>query len=228
MLKQFAATAVAVLAITSAAIAQNTASPAKTSAAPVAASAAQTVESPQVAQGRQLVVKYAQNLDAALRSGNIVEAATAAGQLEMSSRQLARVAGAGTPTNKAANRLIAVARSVKKQADMNTLSDADKTLTELNNQLEVISPDSSAHAAAPGVHAKDTTATASTGSKKSGKVVALGNKMCPISNHPAGSMVPDASVTYKGYKVGLCCNECKAEFMKDPDANLKKAMASVK
>ncbi len=50
------------------------------------------------------------------------------------------------------------------------------------------------------------------------------NKTCPISGSKVGSMEKDAHVDYGGYRVGLCCSGCVAKFMKDPDANLKKAL----
>lgn len=54
------------------------------------------------------------------------------------------------------------------------------------------------------------------------------NKTCPISGDAAGSMEKDAHVDYGGYRVGLCCSGCASKFMKDPDANLKKALAQAK
>jgi hypothetical protein len=54
------------------------------------------------------------------------------------------------------------------------------------------------------------------------------NKTCPISGSESGSMEKDAHVDYGGYRVGLCCSGCVAKFMKDPDANLKKALTPAK
>lgn len=54
------------------------------------------------------------------------------------------------------------------------------------------------------------------------------NKTCPISGSAAGSMEKDAHVDYGGYRVGLCCSGCASKFMKDPDANLKKALGQAK
>jgi len=59
-----------------------------------------------------------------------------------------------------------------------------------------------------------------TGTAKSKKVL---NKNCPVSGHASGSMQKDSYVDYKGYKIGLCCDGCKEEFMKNPDAYLEKA-----
>lgn len=50
------------------------------------------------------------------------------------------------------------------------------------------------------------------------------NTICPITGSKAGSMVKDAHVDYGGYRVGLCCSDCVAKFMKDPEVNLKKAL----
>lgn len=61
--------------------------------------------------------------------------------------------------------------------------------------------------------------------KQSAAVLDAGNANCPISGKPVGSMQAGASVTYAGYKVGLCCMGCEGAFKKDPDANLKKALA---
>jgi len=61
--------------------------------------------------------------------------------------------------------------------------------------------------------------------KQSAAVLDAGNANCPISGKPVGSMQAGASVTHAGYKVGLCCMGCEGAFKKDPDANLKKALA---
>lgn len=61
--------------------------------------------------------------------------------------------------------------------------------------------------------------------RQSAAVLDAGNANCPISGKPVGSMQAGASVTYAGYKVGLCCMGCEGAFNKDPDANLKKALA---
>lgn len=57
-----------------------------------------------------------------------------------------------------------------------------------------------------------------------GKIKPANNKLCPISGKPVGSMVKEAHVDYKGYRVGLCCPACEAAFMKAPDENLAKAL----
>ena len=54
------------------------------------------------------------------------------------------------------------------------------------------------------------------------------NEICPISGSKSGSMEKDAHVDYGGYRVGLCCSGCVEKFMKDPDANLKKALTPAK
>ncbi len=54
------------------------------------------------------------------------------------------------------------------------------------------------------------------------------NAICPISGSKVGSMEKDAHVDFGDYRVGLCCSGCVGDFMKDPDANLKKALASAK
>lgn len=74
--------------------------------------------------------------------------------------------------------------------------------------------------------AADDAAKSETG--KSGKATTnqpkeVGNKNCPISGKPVGSMEKGAHVDYKGQRVGLCCNGCKSAFLSKADANLKKA-----
>lgn len=58
-----------------------------------------------------------------------------------------------------------------------------------------------------------------------GVVKMANNTLCPISGKPVGSMQAGASVTHAGHTVGLCCMGCEGAFKKDPDANLKKALA---
>lgn len=55
------------------------------------------------------------------------------------------------------------------------------------------------------------------------KIKVLNNAKCPVSNEAAGSMQKGSSVDYKGYRIALCCNGCKEEFAKNPDAFLEKA-----
>ena len=57
-----------------------------------------------------------------------------------------------------------------------------------------------------------------------GEVKLVGNRNCPVSNMPVGSMEPGAAIVYKGQKIGLCCNGCKTTFDKDPETYLKKAL----
>ena len=59
-----------------------------------------------------------------------------------------------------------------------------------------------------------------------GEVKLVGNKNCPVSNMPVGSMEPGAAIVYKGQKIGLCCSGCKVTFNKDPETYLKKARES--
>ena len=53
----------------------------------------------------------------------------------------------------------------------------------------------------------------------------VGNKRCPISGAPVGSMQKGSHVDYNGYRVGLCCDGCKKAFMAKADESLKKAQA---
>ena len=57
----------------------------------------------------------------------------------------------------------------------------------------------------------------------------MGNKICPISGEKieAGTM---KQVTYNGKVYNLCCGMCEKDFMKDPEAAIKKleSMAAMK
>lgn len=54
-------------------------------------------------------------------------------------------------------------------------------------------------------------------------VTEVGNTICPITGEPVGSMQKGAHVDYKDQRVGLCCSGCVKKFLKNGDANLKKA-----
>ena len=54
---------------------------------------------------------------------------------------------------------------------------------------------------------------------KKGEPIALKNEKCPIMG---GKVSPTVSLTYNGYKIGLCCAGCEKTFMKSPDKNLSK------
>lgn len=69
---------------------------------------------------------------------------------------------------------------------------------------------------------------AEAGKKKKPAVKNVGNTTCPVSGHPVGSMQAGSSVTYKNYRVGLCCDSCKQRFLSDPDTYLQKALAEKK
>lgn len=70
---------------------------------------------------------------------------------------------------------------------------------------------------------KSQASPAPTANEPAEQIKEVGNTLCPISNSKVGSMVKGAHVDYKGYRVGLCCNDCKAKFLAAPDENLKKA-----
>src|SRR5690606_15039792 len=50
------------------------------------------------------------------------------------------------------------------------------------------------------------------------------NTHCPISGQLVGSMEPGSHIDIEGVRIGLCCMGCEGEFMKDPAANVKKAL----
>lgn len=71
---------------------------------------------------------------------------------------------------------------------------------------------------------------AKTKAKKGAKARAakdVANKTCPIGGQPVGSMQAGSAVEHDGYRVGLCCDGCRAKFATNPDAYLKAALASV-
>jgi hypothetical protein len=94
------------------------------------------------------------------------------------------------------------------------------TVASLRTKLGLTAGGAGEAAAAGGD--KTTSGTAGD-SSSSGTVKLIGNKNCPVSNMPVGSMEPGAAIVYKGYKIGLCCSGCKATFNKDPETYLKKA-----
>lgn len=64
--------------------------------------------------------------------------------------------------------------------------------------------------------------------KKAPAIKAVNNANCPVMNAPIGSMGAGTSVTYKGYKVSLCCAGCAKKFNENPDTYLQAALADSK
>ena len=55
--------------------------------------------------------------------------------------------------------------------------------------------------------------------------VKVGNKICPISGEEIGEdgmAGEEVTVEYKGKVYNLCCAMCKKDFLKDPEAAIKK------
>ncbi len=55
--------------------------------------------------------------------------------------------------------------------------------------------------------------------------VKAGNKICPISGEEIGEegmAGQEVTVEYKGKVYNLCCAMCKKDFLKDPEAAIKK------
>ena len=52
--------------------------------------------------------------------------------------------------------------------------------------------------------------------------VKVDNKICPISGHKVGEMGKAKTVEYKGKVYNLCCSMCEKDFLKDPEAAIKK------
>jgi hypothetical protein len=61
--------------------------------------------------------------------------------------------------------------------------------------------------------------------KAAAELKEVGNKRCPVTNEPVGSMQKGSHIDYNGYRVGLCCDGCKKKFMATADESLKKAQA---
>jgi YHS domain-containing protein len=51
------------------------------------------------------------------------------------------------------------------------------------------------------------------------------NAECPVSGKPVN---PEKTVVYEGKVVAFCCDDCKANFQKDPKPFLAKLEASIK
>lgn len=61
------------------------------------------------------------------------------------------------------------------------------------------------------------------------EVVKVGNKICPISGEAIGEdgmTGQEVTVEYKGKVYNLCCEMCKKDFLKDPEAAIKKLEAA--
>jgi len=57
------------------------------------------------------------------------------------------------------------------------------------------------------------------------EVVKVGNKICPISGEAIGEggmAGQQETVEYKGKAYNICCSMCKKDFLKDPEAAIKK------
>ena len=56
-------------------------------------------------------------------------------------------------------------------------------------------------------------------------MIKVGNKFCPISGEEIGKggmAGQQETVEYKGKSYNLCCPMCKKDFLKDPEAAIKK------
>ncbi len=51
--------------------------------------------------------------------------------------------------------------------------------------------------------------------------VNVGNKFCPISGKPIGTMGETKVVEYKGKAYNLCCPMCEKDFNADPEKYIK-------
>jgi len=52
-----------------------------------------------------------------------------------------------------------------------------------------------------------------------------GQKTCPVTGEPLGSMGAPIPVTVKGQTIYVCCRGCVAKVQRDPDAFLRKVEA---
>ena len=114
------------------------------------------------------------------------------------------------------NKIKQEAKLLDKYGDANDAAQTKAVLAKFKTEIEGIAKLAGAE---PAADKKDTGKLADAGSIKPAN-----NKLCPITGKPVGSMVKDAHIDYKGYRVGLCCPGCVEAFMKDADANLAKAL----
>lgn len=57
---------------------------------------------------------------------------------------------------------------------------------------------------------------------ESDRVLALKQKLCPVSGEPLGSMGAPLQVQVKNQSVWICCDGCEGRLKKDPDKYLAK------
>jgi YHS domain-containing protein len=60
------------------------------------------------------------------------------------------------------------------------------------------------------------------GEKVEAAVVEVGNKICPVSGRPIGSMGEGVTYAYQGKKYQLCCAGCIEKFKADPEKYIDK------
>ncbi len=51
----------------------------------------------------------------------------------------------------------------------------------------------------------------------SADIIEVGNKICPVSNEPVGSMGAAMKATHKGKVYNFCCSMCTKDFNNDPE-----------
>lgn len=55
-----------------------------------------------------------------------------------------------------------------------------------------------------------------------GRLIEVGNKICPVSGEGVGTMGGPLQVEYKGKLYNLCCAGCEGVFLADPEKYIAK------
>ena len=61
------------------------------------------------------------------------------------------------------------------------------------------------------------TSTPTAAPNQVGKIMEVGNKICPVSDEKVGGMGDIVQIEYNGKIYNLCCPMCKKDFNKDPE-----------
>ncbi len=64
------------------------------------------------------------------------------------------------------------------------------------------------------------------GTQAPAEIIEVGNKLCPISHEEVDEHGKPVPVEYKGKRYNLCCKMCEKDFLKDPEAAIKKLEAA--
>ena len=59
------------------------------------------------------------------------------------------------------------------------------------------------------------------------EAVAIGNKICPVSQEPVDEMGEPVVYEYKGMKINFCCKACVKDFKKNPEKYMDRLMKEI-